>query len=114
MVIRSEQIQAFSEAMRERFENRAMAHLRRRFAAVLDKTGDDALRKRIRAGMECAASYGIRAESDVMRYLEYTVEYGPDFDTASGWAPPILGAEGASGARKMDELDNWTTYTLRQ
>jgi hypothetical protein len=104
---------AFSDAMLARFENRAMAHLRRRFAGPLAKTDDDALRERIRAARERAASYGIQAESDVLRYLEFTVEYGPDFDAATSWAPPILQASGNSGTKKMDELDSWTTYSLR-
>ena len=103
---------ALSESMQQRFENRAIARLRARFSK-LEKTPDDALRTRVRGGTERAATYGIESEFDILRYLEYCEEYGPNFDTATAWAPPILQADG-SGTGKMDELDNWTTYRLRR
>ncbi len=113
MKIRAEQMNALGETMQQRFEKRAMARLRDRFGAQLARTTDDDLRARVRAGVERAASYGIEAEFDLLRYLEYCEEYGPNFDTASAWAPPILQAE-SSGTSKMDELDNWTTFSLRR
>ncbi len=106
-------MKAFSEALLARFEDRAIAHLRQRFQQALSQTEDDELRKRIRAGKERAELYSVVSESDLLRYLEYSVEYGPDFDAATSWAPSILQAE-ASGTKKMDDLDNWTTFRLRQ
>jgi|SRR5579859_794763 len=112
MLIRQEQIDAFSEPMMRGFENRMATRLRSRFPEKLAGVSDDDLRQLIRAGIEKAQSYNVELDADVSRYLEYITEYGPDFD-ARTWALRVLGDAGLNGSRKMDLLDDVKTFELR-
>ena len=67
----------------------------------------------IRSGLAKARTYGVVNEADVTRYFEYMVEYGADFDTAAAWAAQILTSPWITGFEKMNELDNFTTFELR-
>src|SRR4051812_25743958 len=113
MQIREKQMDAFADSMLQQFENKMVAHLRSRFAKQLAATSDGELKAKVHKGIERAESYGVTAKYDVRRYLEYTVEYGPEFDTATQWAGPILKAKGLSGDKKMNNLDNYSTFELR-
>lgn len=106
---------SLSDAMMRSFEQRMRVHLRSAFTSTLANTTDDDLVKLIRTGVSDAERYGIVAESDVSRYLEYMVEYGPDFDRGpkTPWAGRILTTPGALGWKKMDDLDAFTTFELR-
>jgi hypothetical protein len=112
MQIRAEQMDAFSTSMLQQFENQMVAHLRTRFKAKLASTSDDDLHVRVSKGIASAQSHGVVAKYDIRRYLEYTVEYGPAFDTTE-WAKPILTAKEVDGTKKMNNLDGYSTYELR-
>lgn len=116
MVIRNSQMDAFRESTMDAFEKRAAARLRSRFPARLAETTEDQLRETIRLGVERAKEYEITAESDVLRYLEYMVEYRPDFDEHDEtlWAKRILRDRDLTGTQKMDRLDDFTTFELRR
>ena len=64
---------------------------------------------------EQAKKYDIKKEFDVRRYLEYGIGYGSDFDTnpETSWANKILNDNRLGGSKKMDRLDNYTTFVLR-
>jgi hypothetical protein len=115
MVIRETQMDAFRDSMRDDFEKRMAKRLRSRFEVKLAGTTAAALDKLIRLGVEKAKGYGVVGESDVARFLEYMVEYEPDFDRSSGtaWARRILTAPNVTGTQKMDNLDDFTTFALR-
>src|SRR5437764_11944372 len=113
MQTRKKQMEEIADSMLQQFESRMVAHLRSRFAKQLAGTSDGELKARVHKGIERAEVYGVTAKYDIRRYLEYTVEYGPEFDTATPWAGPILKAEGLSGDKKMNNLDNYSTFELR-
>ena len=115
LIIRKEQMETLSKYMLNHFENRMIAHLRSRFKAQLVQTDDSELLALIRRGIEQAKQYDILEEFGIKRYLEYMIEYDPNFDTnpSTSWARQILTAEGVSGSKKMDRLDNYTTFMLR-
>jgi len=111
MVVRTKQIAAFNPVMKAGYQRRMIAHLRSRFPSRLGNTSDERLIAVIDAGTNNAKGYGITLEYDLRRYLEYVVQYGPDFDKLD-WAWPTLLPPG-DGTEKMDNLDGMTTFVVR-
>jgi len=111
MLIRDEQIGAFDQPLKARFQQRMRTHLRSRFQVRLADMPDDQITAVIDQATRKARGYGITLEFDVRRFLEYVVEYGPDFDTLD-WAWPILVPKG-EGTEKMNTLDDTAAFVLR-
>jgi len=116
MQIRKAQMQALSEYMLDRFEDRMVAHLRSRFPEQTQKMQEPDLRAFIRDGIDRARTYGVTKEFDVRRYLECMVTFGAEFDTEpqTSWAGDILRSEGLTGTGKMDWIDDHATFALRE
>jgi hypothetical protein len=116
LTVTSEQMQAFSEAMRRGFETRMVAHLRATFAKLTAGRPDHNILAFVRFGVERSAAYGITIERDVERYLEYMVLYGPRFDADPrfAWAADVLNASDASGTTKMDRIDEYDQFALER
>lgn len=68
----------------------------------------------IACAVDNAAQYGIVTQSDVTRFVEYTVIYGPGFDSKEPWATRILLAAGLSGAEKMDGIDDHDQFEMNR
>jgi hypothetical protein len=111
MVIKTDQMRAFRDAAMDSYVARVAEELRQQFRAKLKDTSDDELRARVRVAVDAAKSYGVTSAVDGKRFAEYTVEYGPDFDRGP-WAYPIL-TDATTGSEKMDALDAYTTFELR-
>src|ERR1700681_3763804 len=92
MVIRSAQMDAFSENASQAFEDRMMAHLNRCFPDQCGAMQEAGVRETIRYGIEQAADHGITAQRDVCKYIDLMVVFGRDFDRdpAVPWASSIL------------------------
>jgi hypothetical protein len=110
MVIRPEQIKALSDHMLRGFVDRMMEHVRSSFPAQTASRGDEELRGTIQTATERAETYGVTDEADVQRYLEFEINYGPNFDDLD-WASAILKKTGP-GAVKMNELDDYNICRL--
>ena len=92
ITIRSEQMKKFSEAASKRFEDLMVVHLSKYFPNQCKAAGEAELRRTIRYGVKRAASYKIKAQRDVSRYIDLMMVLGNDFD-ADGrlpWAAEIL------------------------
>ncbi|MEO8131539.1 MAG: hypothetical protein ABJF23_26090 [Bryobacteraceae bacterium] len=113
MQIRIEQMEELSDSMLQQFEGKMETHLRSRFAGKLAGTSDADLQSHIHEGVTRARRHGVQAKNDIRRYLEYTVEYGPDFDATCPWAASILEAKEMDGYKKMNSLDDYSTFELR-
>jgi hypothetical protein len=108
MVTREEQIEALEKAQTACFEQRMLSHLRSQFPVRLARKSDVQILDLIDQGIVKACCYGITLESDVRRFLEYMVRYGPDFDWRE-WAWPTLVPPG-DGTQKMNVLDGIVTF----
>jgi hypothetical protein len=95
------------------FERRSITSLRSSFPDKLGRSSEEDILIMIRSGLAKASVYGVVNETDVTRYFEYIMEYGPEFDSNSAWAVPILTSQWMTGFEKMNELDNLTTFELR-
>ncbi len=75
------------------FERRLIAHLNRSFPAECATLGGEGIRQAVRSGIALAATYGIRLERDICRYVDLMFVLGHDFDRDLPWASDILSDE---------------------
>lgn len=112
--IRKEQMDVMSDYMLIQFEDRMVLHLRSTFPEQTKDTIELDLRAMIEAGIEKADKYDVTDESDVERYLECMVLYGPNFDADSrtSWAGEILRDERLIGTEKMNKINDYELFML--
>lgn len=80
LTMHQEQVDAFQEAARQRFENKMVEELKKFFPKLSAKLGAQGLRDVIRHGTTTAREYGIVRQCDVGRYIAVTLMFGPNFD----------------------------------
>ncbi len=92
MVIREEQMSAFTADATTDFENRMVIHLKKCFPAECQALQEPGMRKTIRYGIDQSAKYDVKVERDVCKYIDIMMVYGGDFDTRADlpWASRIL------------------------
>jgi hypothetical protein len=74
---------------------------------------NELLAQTIRSGIAIAERYHITDESDVERYLEFHVRYGPDFGTGeTSWAATFLNDETLTGHGKINEIWNYDFFEI--
>lgn len=90
--ISRKQMDAFSLASREGFENRMVTHLVRFFPERCLGEGENWIRQLINQGIAHAARHGIVTESDVCKYIDLMLVLGRNFDEEPDlkWAQDIL------------------------
>lgn len=112
--IREEQLDLLSNYMLKRFEDRMIVHLRDNFPESTKEFSEAELRQMIRAGLDKANTYDVTDEVDVERYLEFMLDYGPDFDVSAktSWAGEILKKPDLTGTEKILKLDEYELFEL--
>ncbi len=102
MIIRPEQMRAFSLAAQQNFEERAHEYLciSHPDSPTIQATTD--LREWIRDGIQEARLYKIISEIDVIRFLELRFTLGRDFHTNHEYAPILLLE--VSAEERLDEI----------
>lgn len=115
-VIRKAQMKALSRYMVEQFVDTSLVHLKTNFPEQTKEIQDGNLRSMINSGIEKAARYNVTIEEDVLRYLEYMLSYGTDFDTdpATLWAGEILRSQDIDGPEKIVRLDDYMKTKLKE
>ena len=109
LIIRKEQMESFRKYIIEQFVDRSVIHLQAIFPDKTKHIAETDLRAIIHRGLNKAEIYNVRIENDVLRFLEYILKYGEDFDTSGGtaWAGEILRMENVQSSIKMDRLDEY-------
>lgn len=115
LIIRNEQMDVLSEYMVEQFVNEALLHLRTSFPDQIEDVPDADLRSMVYTGIKNAGEYNITIEEDVLRYLEFMITYGADFDINRDtlWAGEILNQEDAKGTEKIQLIDKYIESNLK-
>ena len=115
LTIRNAQMAAFAESLRNQFERRMETHLRSRFPERAAAYSSANLTGLVRGGIKQAAHYGIELEPDIRRYLELSLEYGPEFDRDPKlpWAAEILNQD-LDGTEKLQQLDEYELFLPRK
>jgi len=106
LVIRKNQMSAFSQYMVRQFESSVLAHLHAMYPQYAQEKGASYLRSLIRSGIEKAAGYTIKVEDDVRCFIDCMIFFGPDFDVnpSFAWAGEILGDMSIAGDEKTRRL----------
>ena len=113
LTIRTAHMLALSEDLQRRFELRLLTHVRSKLAGKASTYSDGEFLNIIHVCIEKAESYGITLESDVWRYVEYSLVYGPDFDSDPNLPSisKILLSSTTTGTMKMDRIDEYNEFT---
>lgn len=92
LTIRWEQMAVFSASAIKDFEDRVVAHFNRCFPKQCKALSEKELRETIQHGIKGAAKYGVIAERDVCKYIDFMVVFGRDFDRDPKlpWASSVL------------------------
>lgn len=92
LVIRNDQLHAFSVASRESFLRDMGHHLRSHFGVALEGLDDADLKARISNELARAQGYGLATKRDLCRFLNLSATYGWGFDQApeSEWMKDCL------------------------
>lgn len=116
LVIRKEQMEVLSAAMRDQFEWRMVDHLRTKFPDRTQELPDDRIRLVVQNSIKKAESHGIEYEDDIRRFIEYLVIYGARLDTReeTRWIGDILRREDLTGTAKMDLIDSRELQVFRR
>ena len=106
LVIREQQLEVLSRAMRRHFEDLAVAHLQSALPDRCEAMGAAAVRASVMKAMQAARMYGLVEEYDILRYLNLMYVLGLEFDRDSRfpWAADILSDSQLQGRTKMDLL----------
>ena len=112
MIIRREQVEVLKLQARKEFVNRTADHLKACFCENPITTSAAELRKFIEEGIGAGGRYGISSEYDVRRFIELQMEYGAGFHQRP-WAAKVLNEPSLGASARMDRLDDYTLYVLR-
>lgn len=116
MKIRKEQMDVYSEAAVQDFEDRMVHHLEKCFPEQCEALGDAETRKAIREGIVLASDYGITLEPDVCRYISLMFAFGRNFDSDHHlpWPARILNdASTPDASTRVDRLYEAATAYAR-
>ncbi|MEM7154431.1 MAG: hypothetical protein AAF799_16410 [Myxococcota bacterium] len=105
MNLRSEQMEVLHELELSPYVAELGATLRSRFPDLLGALPSEAMDARVVGGMRRAFGYGLVGFSDVARYLNLEVIYGPSLERGEPWMRRMLrDASVGSPRRRLDRL----------
>lgn len=115
LIISDEQMKMFDEYMKEQFVEKVAVYIRETFPEETKKLNKNELLDLVRSGWIRAKEYGLAAEWDVCRFIQYKIRLSPDFDAnpEMGWAGEILVDPDFSGKEKMDRIDYHYFYVIK-
>jgi len=103
MKIRTEQMETFEQAARQRFEEEMVEHSKNFAPPICEVIGDDQLRVALRSAMTRAGSYGFTYRGPIRLFIEMMFLCGSSFDTDPQY-PAIAGVL-RSPADQMDRAE---------
>ena len=110
IIVSQAQMDALSHAMRRRFAESSARDIRCRFREFVVDLDNVELVQRISKQIDCAESFGVCRECDVLRFLEFEILYGPGFPGSHKTPGDILRRRDLDGARKIEMIENWEMF----
>ena len=112
LVIRREQIDVLSAYMLDGFVSRMAIRLRADYARETEKMNDEDLRKFIKANIERANAFSVRADDNLASFLELATLCGADFFEMPGyeWAKTILEDDMIAETEKMNRINEYQIF----
>lgn len=100
-VVRSQQLEVFSEPERQAYREAMGAWLRRTYTYALESMSDVELDRHIVWGLRRALDHGFFSQEELGRFIELAVLVGIDFDIERDWAREILAKRGLRGSAEI-------------
>ena len=106
LIIRNEQMEAFSKYELENFVNNMVAHVMTVWPEGYREMGELEVRESIYHAIDRAREAGIETEYDVERFIDliYKFDWATDEEPDAPWALEILNNTELDGSTKMDRL----------
>ena len=104
LTIRKGQIDAFAEAKWRHFVPTACDQCRARRPEICSDWDSEQLRAEVETGIQRARAYGFESASSVIRYLDYVLTMGRDFDERP-WVAEILSLRKYQPESRLELLD---------
>ncbi len=107
LVMRDQQMQAFVQNAKRRFEAETVRHISRFAPTQFEILGEKTIRQIVSLGIERAEKYGFTNRGPVRFYIELMFMFGSDFDTDPqyAWAAEVLcGSDPAGQMTRADQL----------
>lgn len=107
LVIREEQMQAFAQNAKERFEAETVQHISLFAPRQFEILGEKTIHRIVSLGMERAEGYGFTNRGPARFYIELMFMFGSDFDTDPQypWAAELLAGQNSSDQmNRADQL----------
>lgn len=104
--LRKEHLAAFEAHVVNLFVARVTGHVKAVWPAECQELGEPALAEIVRNGIQRAATLGLSAEHDLVRYVDLSFLLAKDFETnpLAGWTRPILADRMRPPRAKLDRL----------
>ena len=104
--LRKEHLAAFEAQVVNQFVGRVIAHARAVWPAECAGLGDAVVADLVRGAVEHAASLGLTAELDIVRFVDLSFILAKDFGTnpLAAWSRPIIADRKLAPAAKLDRL----------
>ncbi|MFI8223325.1 hypothetical protein [Pseudomonas sp. NPDC085632] len=103
LILRTEQMDAFSQRMLTSFENEMLANSQQYYPELCENVGEHQLRLFVRSAMERAGNFGLSARGPVRLFIEMSLLCGSSFDTDPQY--PWAGAILRNGKPQMERAD---------
>jgi hypothetical protein len=105
--IREEQLAALSGDAGDDYASRVLVHLRTLYPEFYYRRDEVKLREFVRESVSRADGYGLRDEFAVIRYIDYRVLLGMEFDALPEyvWIKRILSDGGRSELQRIKDVD---------
>ena len=80
LIIRKEQMDAFDDELRKKFEQQAVIKMNKLFPDICEVLGNNKVKQKVKGGINSAKKYSIDKENDLLKYISLTFILGDDFD----------------------------------
>lgn len=107
LVLKRSQLVILNEILRKAFIRNALVHIKKKFKDYYESKTTEELIMLIKNELIRAERYNIDEQSDVLRFIEFTIELGNEFEQKpeNDWAKETLLTRNFSGSEKIINLN---------
>ncbi len=116
LTLLNSQLLLLEESFKQQYVDRVADYLKKNLPNKVKPFDKQPLDTLIKNGIKKARAYSIKTEWDVCRFVQYQVRLGENFDKTheSSWAVEILKNPELNGPAKMDYMDYYYFYVLKE
>ncbi len=106
MTVSEYQMKSLAQSGRIIFEKKAFLHLKEKYLMFTQRNTDAQIEEIVKQGVGKAAMYNINTHDETLRFLEYIVVLGENFEDneENEWAKDILKIRNLDGVEKINRI----------